>query len=108
MVKVVKNGMTLTIPAGALKTYRSAGWELSSKKGKHKEPEKAFEPQVEEQEEACEEEEEVEYVDPEELAEKPLEELDIDELRILAEYKGLDTTRLTSIRKLRSALEALE
>lgn len=111
MVKVVKNGMTLTIPAGAVKTYCSAGWKLApSDEGKARPVKSQEKPMMksEDTEETYDEEEEVEYVDPEDLAQKPLEELDIEELKILAEYKGLDTTRLTSARKLRTALESLE
>lgn len=114
MVEIRKGSKILTIPAGALKRYASAGWELTDSKStkapmgeakaeKYTEPEKPVEEEVED-----EFEEDVEYVDPEELAEKPLSELDKEELQILAEFKGLDTTELTTAKKLRAALGALE
>lgn len=51
------------------------------------------------------EEEEVEYVDPEELEEKPLEELDFEELKILADYYGIKTRGLKSKKDVRNAIE---
>lgn len=106
MVKIKKNGLTLTVPAGALKRYVSAGWEPEKGSKKHKE-EKPEDVQdvVDEVEDP---EEEVEYVDPEELARRPLAELDRDELKILAEYKGLDTSEFTSAKQIRNALKSLE
>ena len=96
MVEIKKGTKILTIPAGALSKYASTGWELiKAKKSAPKVVEDEFE-------------EEIEYVDPEELAEKPLNELDKEELKILAEYKGLDTKELTTAKKLRAALGALE
>ena len=55
-----------------------------------------------------EEEEDIEYVDPAELAKKPIDELDRDELKILAEYKGIDISGITSTKKLRAALRDME
>lgn len=53
----------------------------------------------EDSEEVEEEDEEISL-----LKEKPISELDITELRMLAEYEGLDTTGMTSAKKLREAL----
>ena len=114
MIKIRKGSKTLMIPAGAYDTiYAPAGWE---KEEKPEEPAKAVEePQevdetpesVEEEpeEELEEEDEDVEYVDPEELNEKPLEELDFDELKILAEYLGVNIKGLKSKKEVRDAIK---
>lgn len=121
MVRIKKGKLTLTVPAGAVRKYTLAGWELADGS---KSDENAVaptntstnengdvnndysEPEGEPSEE--EDDEDLEYVDPEELAQKPLEELDQDELTILAEFKGLDVSELTTVKKLRAALRALE
>lgn len=117
MVKIKKGKLTLTVPAGAVRKYTSAGWELAgSSKSKSKvtkptvpytdmnEGETADDTQLEDDST----EEEVEYVDPDELAQRPLNELDREELRILAEYKGIDVSEMTSTKQLRNALRSLE
>ena len=113
MVTITKGDKTLVIPNGALRTYLEAGWNkedlakvdtkqtpkvTDSKKSDKKETpvEKA---KVEE-----EPEEDVIYVDPEDLMEKPLEELDYDELKILAEYLGIDVKNMKSSKVLKAAI----
>lgn len=113
LVKIVKEGQNpMIIPAGAYKMYAKAGWakEKSSRinkkeeeKPQEEEPE-IEEPQVEEEEE----DEDVEYVDPEDLAKRPLGELDKEELQILAEYKGIDISKHTTSKQLREAIRALD
>ena len=111
LIKIVKEGQDpMTIPAGAYKMYAKAGWvkEKSSRINK-KEEEK---PQVEEPKiegpQVEEDEEDVVYVDPEDLAKKPLGELDKEELQILAEYKGIDISKHTTSKQLREAIRALD
>lgn len=113
LIKIVKEGQDpMIIPAGAYKMYAKAGWvkEKSSRRNK-KEEEKpqVKEPEIEEpQVEDEEEDEDVEYVDPEDLAKKPLGELDKEELQILAEYKGIDISKHTTSKQLREAIRALD
>lgn len=117
MVTVTKRNMTLTIPNGAYPRYASAGWKKAGNSSKTKPAEtkgEFVEPSIQEQEfeenpevEDEELDEEYEEVDPEELALRPLEELDKEELIILAEYKGLETQGL-SAKKLRESLRSLE
>lgn len=45
------------------------------------------------------------YVDPEELLEKPVGDLDFEELQIVAEYLGLDVENLTTLKALRKAIK---
>ena len=113
LIKIVKEGQDpMTIPAGAYKMYAKAGWvkEKSSRRN-NKEEEKPQvknpEPEIEEPE-VEEEEEDVVYVDPEDLAKKPLGELDKEELQILAEYKGIDISKHTTSKQLREAIRALD
>ena len=113
LTKIVKEGQDpMIIPAGAYKMYAKAGWakEKSSRRNK-KEEEKpqVKEPEIEEpQVEDEEEDEDVEYVDPEDLAKRPLGELDKEELQILAEYKGIDISKHTTSKQLREAIRALD
>ena len=114
MVTIEKNGKVLSIPSGAYeKLYAQTGWKIVGAQEKEPQPEKVTaesEPEVEteEVEEVEPEEEEEEYeeieVDPEELLEKPLEDLDLDELRIVAEYLDIDTEGLKSGKALRAAI----
>ena len=115
LIKIVKEGQDpMIIPAGAYKMYAKAGWvkEKSSRRNKKEEEKpqvKNPEPEIEEPEvEEDEEGEEVEYVDPEDLAKKPLGELDKEELQILAEYKGIDISKHTTSKQLREAIRALD
>lgn len=117
MVKMKKGRLTLSVPAGAVRKYISAGWKpTESSKSDEILDEGTFSPETENEDEIgavseSEEdyaEDEVEYVDPEELAQRPLGELDKEELRILAEYKGIDISGLNSAKQLRAAIRALE
>lgn len=120
MIQIVKGEKSLKIPAGAYKRYAKAGWKLASTSNKEEtssdvtnlaseENSSALAENTEAQEElGVEEDEEVIYVDPEELANRPLSELDKEELRILAEYKGLELDETASAKQLRAALRALE
>ena len=113
LIKIVKEGQNpMIIPAGAYKMYAKAGWvkEKSSRRNKKEEEKpqvKNTEPEIEEPE-VEEEEEDVVYVDPEDLAKKPLGELDKEELQILAEYKGIDISKHTTSKQLREAIRALD
>lgn len=111
MIKIMKGSRTLTIPAGAYESmYAPNGWELVGTKKKtekkSKEEPKSELEVTEEPEEVTEDEEDVEYVDPEELLEKPLEELDFEELKILAEYLDISTKGLKSKKEVREAIKA--
>lgn len=110
MIRIVKGEKTRTIPKGAMKTYLSTGWTLAEDKASHVKAEQApvTEPEYTEEVEGVEEEEDVEYIDPEDLLNRPLSELDLDELRILAEYKGIDTSNLNTSKRLRAAISALD
>lgn len=119
MVEIRKGSKTLTVPAGAVRKYTSAGWKLtgSSKsedkvENREKVPSNNKEDENEDSGEAGEDLLESEYeeieVDPEELAQRPLNTLDREELTILAEFKGIDTSEITSAKQLRAALRALE
>lgn len=113
LIKIVKEGHDpMIIPAGAYKMYAKAGWvkEKSSRRNKKEEEKpqvKNPEPEIEEPE-VEEEEEDVVYVDPEDLAKRPLGELDKEELQILAEYRGIDISKHTTSKKLREAIRALD
>ena len=107
MVRIVKGEKTRTIPKGAMKTYLSTGWTLAEDKASHIKAEQAPATEPEYTEEV-EEEEDVEYIDPEDLLNRPLSELDLDELRILAEYKGIDTSNLNTSKRLRAAISSLD
>lgn len=124
MVTVTKGSRTLVVPVGAYKTtYAPAGWvlqgevevsapekpveEKKAEEPKAEKPVEKPEPETEDEDEAEDEaeDEDVEYVDPEELLEKPLEELDFEELKILAEYLEIDTKGMTTSKALRSAIK---
>lgn len=135
-IQIVKGDRALMIPAGAFRQYASAGWqraeenEAHSDKGKNTQPESqkqdldtnsqpeednlGGEPEVTPKEafipepEKDEEDEDVEYVDPEELLEKPIGDLDFEELQIVAEYLGLDVENLTTLKALRKAIKAAQ
>ena len=113
MITIVKGSKTLSVPTGAYKSiYAPAGWvsaeeveatpvEKPAKPDKKKAEPKVEEPVVEE----LEEDEDVEYVDPEELLEKPLEDLDFDELKILAEYLDINIKGMSTSKALRTAIK---
>ena len=125
LIKIYKKGhRPLTIPSGSLKKYLATGWS-TSRPTKEKKVDTPVEtevededvytpgtdsklPQEDEQTEDTENDEEFEEVDPEELEKRPLSELDKEELQILAEYKGLDISSLTTVKQLREALKSLE
>lgn len=116
-IEVKKGDRILSIPAGALKTYAAAGWEVQGEKKSVEPEEEVKEPETQEpelseveEEEVPEEteeaeEEEVEYVDPEELKERPLSELDFEELQILAEYLGIAIQGIKSSKTLRAKIK---
>lgn len=114
MIKIYKKGKEITVPKGSLDKFLTAGWSLENgdekpkkKSSGHHHPmpeEDSFTPV---EDEDSDDEEYVE-VDPEELASRDLSELDREELRILAEYKGIDVSEMTSTRQLRNALRSLE
>lgn len=113
LIKIVKEGQNpMIIPAGAYKMYAKAGWvkeKSSIRNKKEEEKPQVEEPEIEElQVEDEEEDEDVVYVDPEDLAKKPLGELDKEELQILAEYKGIDISKHTTSKQLREAIRALD
>ena len=124
MVVITKGSMTLTVPKRAYdKMYAPAGWDLKGKEmghtakveiehtvGSPKEEDatKAEETAEEVESTPDEEEEEIEYVDPEELLEKPVNELDFEELQIVAEYLGIDTKGITQSKKLRNLIKAAQ
>lgn len=108
MITIMKGSKTLDIPVGAYNTYASAGWRrledaTSPKpvKDKGNARAKTKEAPVEP---VSEPEEDVEYVDPEELLEKPLEDLDFEELKLLAEYLGIDFSGMKTSKAIRSAI----
>lgn len=115
MIKIMKGSRTLTIPSGAYESmYAPCGWEVvGTKKKTEKKSKKEFEsePEVEvteesEESEEAETEEDVEYVDPEELLEKPIEELDFEELKIVADYLDINTKGLKTKKEVREAIKA--
>ena len=118
MVKIRKGSKTLTVPAGAVRKYTLAGWKLveSSKSdekqdSQEKVPSTDKKDEIEDSNDAVEDSEESEEyieVDPEELAQRPINTLDREELVILAEFKGIDTSEITSTKQLRAALRDLE
>lgn len=121
MVNIKKGKQRLSIPIGSLKKYTSTGWEIDdntdSSYASSKDPVVLHQANPEpdgdngsdlENNEDEDDSEEFEYVDPEDLAKKPLDELDIEDLKILAEYKGIDISDLRTAKKLRAAIEALE
>lgn len=119
LIRIYKNEKYLTIPAGAYKhQYAPAGWHLehdshitkSMKSPQVHETEPVDENEEIEQEEMEESVDDVEAVesndDVEDLEEKPLSELTVPELRVLAEHKGIDITGLTSAKRLREAIKS--
>ena len=123
MVTIHKEGLTRTVPMGAyVSQYASLGWSINPLNGTkgtntpsaYKKPlndglatsesdaVQTAEPDTEESEEA---EEDIEYVDPEDLKEKPLNELDYEELRILAEYLGISLRGLKNKKAIKQAIE---
>lgn len=118
MIAIKKGARHLSIPKGALKKYTATGWEIddeitesyTSSEDPINSHQENFNPDEEAGSDHSDEEDdsEFEYVDPEDLAKMPLDELDIEDLRILAEYKGIDITDLRTAKKLRAAISALE
>lgn len=109
MVKIMKGSKVLVVPGGAYRdVYASSGWVLAEAEAAPKPQKPEAKPPKKEPEqvpEEVEDDENVEYVDPEELLEKPLEELDYEELKILAEYLGIDTTGMRNSKSIRSAIK---
>ena len=112
MVEITKGSRKMTIPSGAYIVYASAGWELATEHkeeqvkpaAEKKKPEKAKAKPVEPVAEEV--EEDVIYIDPEELLEKPLEELDFEELKILAEYKEINIKGMKSSKAIREVIRS--
>ena len=115
LVKIYKGEKSLLIPHGAYKyQYAPAGWELSKENSPFHNQKDELQEESENsilgyEDEYNESEEEISesFDEIQELEEKPLSELSIPELRILADYKGVDTTGLTSAKKLRDAIKAV-
>lgn len=123
MIRIIRGDEERVIPAGALKIFASAGWRKAENSDSHDDTDKNTksliqdsdldenpEPETNTKEEepilgADPEEEDVEYVDPEELLKKPVGDLDFEELQIVAEYLGLDTEELTTPKRLRAAIK---
>ncbi len=133
MITIRKGNRVLSIPSGAYKTYASAGWvraeedevhsdkdenlnSLSQEPDLDENPKSGADPEQEKplsssnsegdnDTEGDEDEEDVIYVDPEELKERPLSELDNEELQILAEYMGIDTEEIKTSKALRAELK---
>ena len=121
MVTIVKGSKTLKVPAGAYdKIYAPAGWMLQGEKILKNDGEKPVDDKTniqkaknqktdkirnQEETQEVEPEVEIEYVDPEDLLEKPINELDYEELKILAEYLGIDTKGLRSSKSLKEAIK---
>ena len=123
MIKIIKGDEERVIPAGAFKMFASAGWQKAENSEPHDDTDKNTkptrqdsdldenpEPETDIKEEepilgADPEEEDVEYVDPEDLLKKPVGDLDFEELQIVAEYLGLDVENLTTVKKLRTAIK---
>lgn len=123
MIKIIKGDEERVIPAGAFKMFASAGWQKAENSESHDDTGKntksttqdsdlgeipESETDTEEEEPilgADPEEEDVEYVDPEELLKKPVGDLDYEELQIVAEYLGLDVENLTTLKALRKAIK---
>lgn len=111
MIKIVKGSRSITIPNGAYPAYASAGWVKAgdtleeSKKTKTSKKPKEEESKVTEIEPEPVEEEDVEYIDPKDLMEKPIEDLDYEELRLLAEYLGIDIKGMNTSKAVRAAIK---
>lgn len=124
ITKIIGDGqLSLRVPARAYyKQYARNGWNLAadvSKQDKksHKGKNTQYDTQTSDLDESdainddFDDDEDVEYVDPEDLKLKPIEELDFDELQILAEDEGIDISNLPEDEKkaskiLREALKA--
>ena len=134
LITIYKGNKSLTIPSGSYsRQYAPAGWSLTKpvkevpnekdliqiEKGDEEptgddivdeNPDDDLNDDLndDDSEDDFDEDEDVEYVDPEDLAKRQISTLDKDELEILAEYKGLDISKLTTIKKLKEALKGLE
>lgn len=123
MIEIYKHNKSLSIPAGAYHSqYAPNGWKLSkdaevSKLSLETDEDKNIPEQTEDinlsketvsEDDSDNVEDNVEYVDPEELREKPLEDLDFQELQILAEDMGIDIEGLKSSKSLRNAIKKQE
>ena len=126
MITISKGEKSLRIPAGALKSYVAAGWSLGnepqssveapkSKAQPIPEPEPqndATDTNPEPEEDTEDEEDDEEYeeieVDPEELLTRPLGELDFEDLKIVAEYLGIDASKYNTSKKLRDEIKKVK
>ena len=124
LLKIVKDGKALVIPQGAYRTqYAPAGWVVEEPDGLKK-PSKDIEvgnteaPDTEQPDGSADDategdSDELDDADEDEdddyytlLEETPLSELDLADLRALAEHKGIDITGITSAKKIREAIQA--
>lgn len=123
LLKIVKDGKALVIPQGAYKTqYAPAGWVIEEPDGlkkpskdtmvddteaQEKNQPEWFENEAEEEDSSneteCDDDDSDYYTM---LEETPLSELGLADLRALAEYKGIDLTGVTSVKKIREAIQS--
>lgn len=131
MIIVEKNKKRMSIPAGALKKFKNAGWTPLDELQENPDVEdeditiNTDEPETDEDEDSEDTEDDSEGEDDdegdedsdededldetiEELLEKPLNDLNKEELITLAEYKGLDVDELKTAKQLRNALRDLD
>lgn len=123
LLKIVKDGKALIIPHGAYRTqYAPAGWVIEKPDGLKK-PSKDTEaddteaPDTEQPDSSVNEATEGDSDEPDDadededddyytlLEETPLSELDLADLRALAEHRGIDITGITSAKKIREAIQ---
>lgn len=101
LLKIVKDGKALIIPQGAYRTqYAPAGWVVEEPDGSSDD---ATEGDSDELDDTDEDEDDDYYTM---LEETPLSELDLADLRALAEHRGIDITGITSAKKIREAIQA--
>ena len=107
MIKIYKHNKSLSVPVGAyLSQYAPNGWGTSVNDIIETDFESLTEqseivPEDDGNEEA---EETAEYISPEDLKEKPIEDLNYKELQLLAKDMGVDITGLKSSKSLRDAI----
>lgn len=112
MIKIYKHNKSLSVPAGAyLSQYAPNGWgtsvndtvetDLDSLAEQENTPEQS---EMVPEDDNEEEEETTEYVSPEDLKEKPIEDLNYKELQLLAKDMGVDIAGLKSSKSLRDAI----
>lgn len=99
MVTIAKAEKTLIVPDTAYETiYAPAGWTIKGSKKNASAEEETSSAEVSASEELT----------PEELLEKPLEDLNFEELKTVADYLGLEVEGQKSSKKLREAIKAAQ